>query len=255
MYMMYVDESGDPGLANSPTTHFVLTGLVVHESKWNACLDSLITFRKSLRTSFELLMREEIHASHFINRPGALVRIPRNDRLSILRFFADELVGLSDLRLINVIVDKQGKPAGYDVFEQAWQALIQRFENTLQARNFAGSGNAKDWGMVLPDQTDTKRLTTLLRKMRKYNPIPNRAGYPTGYWNLLVSHLVEDPYFKESDHSYFIQASDLAAFLLFQAVRPSSYMRIKGGDRYFRRLDPILCKQASNLDPQGIVRL
>jgi len=28
---MYVDESGDPGLVGSPTEHFLLTGLVVHE--------------------------------------------------------------------------------------------------------------------------------------------------------------------------------------------------------------------------------
>ena len=31
MYLMYVDESGDSGLVNSPTRYFVLTGMVVHE--------------------------------------------------------------------------------------------------------------------------------------------------------------------------------------------------------------------------------
>ncbi len=131
MFLMYVDESGDPGLDNSPTEFFILTGLVVHESRWGDYLDSLVDFRQRLRTSFGLLMREEIHASHMISKPGGMVRIPRNDRLSILRFLADHLAGMGDLRLINVVVSKKAKPPGYPVFEQAWQALIQRFENTM----------------------------------------------------------------------------------------------------------------------------
>ena len=36
MFLMYVDESGDSGLINSPSTHFVLSGLVIHESDWIA---------------------------------------------------------------------------------------------------------------------------------------------------------------------------------------------------------------------------
>jgi Protein of unknown function (DUF3800) len=35
MYLMYVDESGDPGLNNSPTRYFTLTGMVVHEQRWH----------------------------------------------------------------------------------------------------------------------------------------------------------------------------------------------------------------------------
>jgi hypothetical protein len=42
MYFMYVDESGDCGLNNSPTKYFVLTGLVIHELRWKQCLESLL---------------------------------------------------------------------------------------------------------------------------------------------------------------------------------------------------------------------
>jgi hypothetical protein len=71
---------------------------------------------------------------------------------------------------------------------------------------------------------------------------------------MMVTNLIEDPYFKDSEHSYFIQAADLAAFLLYQKLSPSSYARKKGLTNYFDRLDPILCKVASRTDPQGIVR-
>ncbi len=255
MYLMYVDESGDPGVVNSPTDYFVLTGLVVHESRWGDCLSDLVSFRRRLRTSFGLLMREEMHASHFINKPGDLVRIARNNRLSMLRFFADELSGMGDLRFLSVVVNKRTKQAGYPVFEVAWRALVQRFENTMRHRNFPGSANAKDWGMVLPDETDVKKLTSLTRRMRRHNPVPNQRGRGSGYRNLTIAHLVEDPFFKRSDHSYFIQACDLAAYLLYQELCPSTYMKRKGGHRYFRRLDPVLCRHASSNDPRGIVRL
>jgi uncharacterized protein DUF3800 len=250
---MYVDESGDPGLVGSPTSFFILSGLVVHETKWQASLDRLVDFRKGLRDSFRLLLREEIHSSHFINRPGDLVRIPRNQRLSILRFFARELSGIQDLRLVSVVVDKRTKAAEYGVFENAWQALLQRFENTMAHRNFAGPAVADERGIVFPDDTDRKKLTTLLRKMRHYNPIPNQGQHGPGYRNLQLRRIVEDPVFKRSDHSYFIQACDLCAFLLYQELNPNTYMKKKGGHKYFRSLSPIFCTQAS--PPDGIVRL
>jgi hypothetical protein len=70
-----------------------------------------------------------------------------------------------------------------------------------------------------------------------------------------LSILVDDASFRDSAHSYFVQAADLAAFLLYQRIEPSSYMRRKGGRAYFRRLDPALCKVASQTDDDGIVWL
>ena len=70
MYLMYVDESGDTGVTNSPTRHFALSSLVVHELSWQAALEQLIEFRRRMRDKFGLLMTDEIHASGMINKPG-----------------------------------------------------------------------------------------------------------------------------------------------------------------------------------------
>lgn len=67
--------------------------------------------------------------------------------------------------------------------------------------------------------------------------------------------IIEDPVVRDSQHSYLIQAADCAVFLLKQYVQPSAFMKRHGGNAYFKRLDPVLCKQASNKDPEGIVRL
>lgn len=120
MYLTYVDESGDCGMVNSPTRHFVLTGLVIHELHWSAALDRLVAFRRRMRDAYNLAMREELHIPAMISSPGALVRIPRHDRLPIIRVFAGELAAMSDLRVINVVVDKNGKAGSYDV--SGWQS-------------------------------------------------------------------------------------------------------------------------------------
>jgi hypothetical protein len=67
--------------------------------------------------------------------------------------------------------------------------------------------------------------------------------------------IIEDPILRDSRESYFIQAADCAAFLLKQSIEPSAYMKRHGGNAYFNRLGPVLCKHASNKDPKGVVRL
>jgi len=255
VYLMYVDESGDCGLVDSPTRYFVLSGLVVHELRWKLCLDEFVQFRGYLRDRFGLRLREEFHASAFLSKPGDLVRIKRHDRLAMIRAFADALAAISDANVINVVVDKEGKPAGYDVFDKAWAALVQRFENTLSGRNFLGPANPDERGFVLCDHTDDKKLVRLLRRMRHYNPVPSRPEFGSGYRNLPVLSIIEDPSFRDSAHSYFVQAADLAAFLLYQRLAPSRYMRRKSGQNFFGRLRPILCLHASRTDPDGVVRL
>lgn len=251
---MYVDESGDVGMgAASPTRYFVLTGLVIHELRWKASVDQIIAFRRRMKDAFGLKMREEIHAGKMLTKPGELIRIPRHQRLTILRFFALELAAMPDLNIINVVVDKQGKPPTYDPFEMAWKCLIQRFENTISARNFHGPANADERGMLFPDHTDDKKLIQLLRRMHQWNPTPN-AGV-AGYRNLMLSKIIEDPNFRESHRSHLVQAADLAAFLLYQHLAPSALMRKKGGQNFFNQLEPVLCKVASSKDPMGIVRL
>jgi len=255
MYFMYVDESGDNGLLNSPTRYFTLSGIIIHELRWNECLEQLIEFRKRMRNSFGLLMREEIHSAHLINRPGELVRIKRNDRLTIIRAFINEVAHLPDINIINVVVDKQDKSEEYDVMSKAWEALIQRFSNTMSSRNFPGPVNTDERGMIIPDNTDVNKIRSLLRKMRKYNPVPNQSNYGQGYRNLTIRNLVEDPFFKDSRDSYFIQAADVVAFSLYQSIAPSAYMKKKYAKNYFYKLDRVLCKRASSKDPNGIVRL
>ena len=253
MYLMYVDESGDSGAyPGSPTRFFTLTGLVVHESRWVQTLDSLVRFRQVARSRFGIQLAEEIHAGEMLSRPGKLVRIKKNDRLAIIRGQIDLLATMNHLNIINIRVDKQGKPAGCNPFVKAWEALIQRFENTLANSNFPAPKFAGDMGIIFCDQTDEGAVRKLYRKMRVFNPVPNMGAQ--GFRQMPLRRIVEDPNLRPSHHSYFIQAVDVAAFAMYQYYSSSAYVRKKGVRNYFNRLNPILCKVASRA-ANGVVEL
>jgi len=256
MYLMYVDESGDPGVSlGSPTKYFVLSGLIIHELRWESTLNALIDFRRHLRATKGLKLREEIHASAMITRPGSLRRIAKHDRLDILRQCIDFAANTPDLNIISVVTDKAGKTTD-QVFELSWQALIQRFENTISFKNFQGPSNSDERGILIPDNTAGLTLTKILRKMRRYNPIPNtRTLYTGGSRNLALQYVIEDPIMRDSKHSYFHQLIDVIAYMAKQKYDPNAYMRRKGGRNYYSRLLPSIVTQASPSNPLGIVRL
>jgi len=242
-------------MVGSMTRFFVLSGIVVHELDWLEVLDDLINFRQSVRQGFGIKLTEEIHSAQLLTKPGSLVSIPKHKRLSLIRIYADYLAQMGKLSIVNVVVDKMGKPNTYDPFESAWKALIQRFENTIARRNFTTSPNQQDRGLMICDQTSESKLRLIVRKMRRYNPIPNQSGFGTGHRNLRLRQVLEDPSMRNSRDSLYIQSADLCAFLLYQSVSPNAYVKKHGATNYLHRLGPILCKSASSSDPLGVVRL
>lgn len=250
MYLMYVDESGDTGLTQSPTQYFALSGIVVHERQWRTFINRLIALRRTLKSVYNLPVRTEIHASEYLRH--AVHNLAKHDRLSILRNTIDELAKIPDISITNVIVDKRGKPAGYDVFQNAWGVLFQRFENTLFYGNFPGNFK-EDYGIVLTDATAGTKLSRMVRRMAVYNPIP--SSYGSTARNIPITKIIEDPHGKDSSASLPVQMADVCAYFLHQRFAPNSYIKRKGAHLYFDRLKPVLNTAASRSNALGIVQL
>ncbi|MBN2610560.1 MAG: DUF3800 domain-containing protein [Bacteroidales bacterium] len=252
---MYVDESGDSGTTNSPTRYFILSGLVIHELNWRPLLDDLVEFRTNLRETHGLKLRDEIHCHQFINKPGELIRIKRNFRVDIIKKCLDWLnQHPEEIRNITICVDKNGKQ-NLDVFELAWKALITRFENTIQHKNFPGPKNQDDKGLILSDNTDVKKITKLLRRIRHYNPIPNlQSVFGKGYRNMKIEYIIEDPILRDSKNSLLHQMVDVIAYSARQIYEPTNYMREKGGHRFYQRMEDVVLTKACKKNNLGIVQ-
>lgn len=239
MFLMYVDESGDSGQisSGSPTDYFILSAIVIHELRWRDVLESLTEFRRYLSKTRGLKLREEIHSADFINKPGDLVRIPKNDRLDILKKCMDWLNSQPYVNVMSVAVDKNGKQN--DIFEQAWNALLTRFDNSISHNNFSGPHNPDERGVVLSDNTEGTKLRALMRKMRHYNPIPNNSSFSGGYRNIKLNLVIEDPVFRDSKHSFLHQMTDVLAYCVRQKFEPNSYMKRKGGHNFWKRVSDV----------------
>lgn len=250
MYLMYVDESGDTGLVNSPSPFFCLSGIVVHERRWRDFVNQLVAFRRTMKSVYGLPVRTELHASEYMRHQ--VHGLTKFERLSILRNTLDELAKMPDILVTNVVVDKSTKSAGYDVFQNAWGKLFQRFENTLLHGNYPGAFK-DDFGIVLTDATAGEKLSRMVRRMSVYNPIPSAFGNQSR--NIPIKKIIEDPHGKDSKNSLPVQMADICAYFLHQRFKPNSYIKRKGAHRYFDRLLPILNTKASRFDPLGIVKL
>ena len=250
--MLLESESGDVGVDGSPGRYFALSGFVVHELRWHDTLEAILDFRRRLRETYGLKLREELHAGDMLHKPSELARIPKSIRLKILRAALDFQSALTDVSIVNIVVDKLGKPLDFDVFDVAWVTLIQRFHNTISYKNFPGPQNPDDRGLLVVDQTEERKLRGISRRMRRYNPVPSMFG--PGARPIPITTLVEDAVHRNSLHSYFIQLADVNAYFLYQRFQPCGYVKRKGGRNYFNRLRPVLCTVASRSDADGIVR-
>jgi len=255
MFLMYVDESGDVGKTpGSPTRFFVLSAIVVHELRWRQTLSELVAFRRMLRDRKGLKLRDEIHCNEMINRPGELVRIKRNDRLDIIKKCIDWVEAQPYLNVFHVVLDKQGRTD--DLFEFAWNTLLMRFENTIRHANFSGPRNSEDKGLILSDNTEGERLRKLVRKMRHFNYIPNiKERFGSGARNIKLEYVIEDPIFRDSQHSFIHQMNDVLAYCVRQRYEPNQYMRKKGGHNFYKRIDSVLVKNVSRKNNYGIVEI
>jgi hypothetical protein len=226
--------------------------MVVHETRWRDFIDALIAFKKTMRRVYDLPMRQEIHASEFINARS--FNVPRHVRLAVLRNMLDEIAKIDYISITNVIVNKTWKQATYDVFQQAWLTLFQRFENTLRYGNFPG-GHRADHGLVVTDATNGKALLRLVRKMAVINYVPNQHQFGPGSRNIPLVRIIEDPHGKDSRDTLALQAVDVSAYFLAQRFRPNSYIRKTGATNYFDRLSPVLNHRARIGGTLGIVEL
>lgn len=238
MHLIYVDESGDEQLA-------VYSALAIPADQWREAFNELKLFRRQLRQTYGIYIHKELHAWKFVSGRGSISDrvVTKHQRATIFNETLSATAALPGARLFNAVFPKAG---AYTAFE--W--LLNRINRTLQAWG--------SYGILICDAGHDIEYTRLFRKMTVFNPIPSRLGVwqETGntWRNIPLDRFVEDPFFKQSDQSYFIQATDFAAYSLLRREAPLASKTRYGLDQSFARLSEILVREARPRDPEGIIR-
>ena len=247
MHFIYVDESGDPGIHQYGSPFYILSGLIVPQDEWSKYLERLKTFRRSIKDTYGLMLREEIHAAELIriNKTISYRSIKKIDRISILKAYCQQIPIIFDTaKVINICLAKSDFSTPEEVQLTAWNRLIQRFDTFLKK-------SAKDKGIIISDDTDGHKIMRLMRKMRVYNPVPSYFG---SSYNAPTDNILEDLLQRSSQHSYFIQSVDVIAHILYRKEYPKGSLKKYGLELLFDVLEPILLKEAAKSDKLGIVR-
>lgn len=248
MQIIYIDESGDPGSDIYSSPHYILSGIIVSQDNWNYCLQRLKTFRKDLKNEFGLNQRTEIHASELIriNKIDEYRKISKKDRIHIFRKFCEEIPSIfKGSKIINISLRKSDFENYTEFHLVAWKRMIQRFDNYLKY-------TVNDKGIIIADDTNSKMIFHLLRKMRVHNPV--KSHYSGSSRNLPANSILEDLFERASDESYFIQTADVIAQALYRKEYPKGSLKNRRVNDFFEYLKPILLYEASSSDTYGIVR-
>jgi Protein of unknown function (DUF3800) len=188
---------------------------------------------------------KELHACDFVAGRGKISTrtVLKYERCTIFKEAMTLLSQIPEICLFNACLPKKRE-------DWAFERLINRIDRTLKAWN--------SHGIIILDQTKELHYTRLIRKMSKFNLIPSQYDrWPSGEKNknIPIERVIEDIFFKKSEHSYFIQFVDFAAYALLRRE-----IQIPARNKYdlhlvFDILHPILFKSASRYDKQGIIRL
>jgi len=246
MYISYVDESGDDGHNVTITRYFTLSGIILADSNWKIFLEKVKTFRQGLKRDFGLTLRADLRATDLWRNGGDFRRLNLSyaDRTRIFRRTAEFLRSSHEVTILTVSINKGSPqlPSTAKISEIAWTMFLQRYENWLVAK--------QEFGIVVNDEGYDKMLRLLSRKMRVYNPIPSHYG---GYYQAPIVKIVEDPFSRYSQHSYFVQLADMSAYLARLRHDHTPMHAWWGIHRLYKRIKPRYMLEASRKDNYGFV--
>jgi hypothetical protein len=228
-------------------------------------------------------VRREIHAHELVGGRGQIATevIGKHARSRIYLGLLNLIAEMPQVQILNVCLDMSGRK---DPQMDAWDRLLNRIErmmlgfekretrtrkkllaelpstmsekdkNDIRIRLLAYCPRA----MIVADEGREQEITKAFRKMTVFNPIPSQFGaWADGKSKSIpLERILEDPVFKKSHHSFFIQLADCAAFaLLKRETAPTPTIAKYEIHKFFDECLAKVCfKLASTKDPLGIVR-
>lgn len=237
MHFIYLDESKQ----TQGGTVYLYSALAIHESVWREVFDKVKGYRRHLRAQYGVYISKELHAWKFVAGKGEISDrvLTKQVRAQIFRetleFMAELEYELNKVALFNSINANEF---------YAFERLINRVNRTLE--------NWDSNAVLFFDEGQEAAITKRIRKMNVFNPIPSQYNDATR--NIPINRIYEDPVFKDSSQSYFIQLVDFCAYALLRKEKQIASKNALGIHEAFALLEPICVKATNPRDPMGVIR-
>jgi hypothetical protein len=249
MYFCYVDESGDGGAhdASKPersgSKYFILTGLIVPAKNWKASLDVLKSFKKRIAHQGYLPYDVEFHCSELIDphKIKEYTTIPTKDKWMLIEEFAETIGFHGSFNIIAVVIDKTiSRIDPSDYLTEALTKMYIAFDGFLKSK--------EDNGLLLFDRASERHISTHARKLL------GTGSSGVTIPGIKIGWIIEDPIFRISSDSIFIQSADVIAYTLKEKEFPVTAKKKYNADKIFIKKLLNSCFNSSISDENGIIR-
>jgi hypothetical protein len=234
MHLIYIDDSYE----NPKQTY---AAIAVPASGWRTSFTVILQWRRALKRSDGILVSREFHATDFVAGRGRLGpnMVPKGRRCAIFREAFTLLNGMEGIRVFSSC--RTSRP------EWAFERLITRIHKTMETWD--------SHAVLICDEGKEADFTRLLRKLGTYNPVPVYIGLrQLEVQNLATVRILEDPFFKESSRSFFVQMADFVAYGLLRREKHLESKNRYGLHECFDLLPDVVVRIASIHDQMGVIR-
>ena len=249
MYFCYVDESGDCGLydATKPdktgSKFFILAGIIVAANKWKISLDTMKAFRKKIAREGYLPYHVEFHCAEMIDphKIKEFTQISVADRWKLIEQYSETLGQNTSFSVITVVIDKAKSPlVANEYLTTAITKLYQAFDEFLKTK--------ESNGILFFDRANERVVTTHVRKLL------GTGASGENIPDVRIGWVLEDPIFRVSSDSMFIQSADVVAYTLKEKEFPQSSRKKHNADRIFQKKLSSICFKSKIAEEDGIIR-
>ena len=240
MHLVYIDESYDE-------THYAYSAMFVPAFQWNTYFDHMLRWRREWHQKYQIPLDYELHATKLVGGRGEFPGDrDKTFRAKLFHEAIGRIEAIDGLKVINAIAKDKKQ------YMRLFEWMLNRINRTLEA--------SSSFGVLICDEGNEGKLTSIVRKMKKENLVPDKVSYygvNNQSRNLPLEKIIEDPLFKTSKSSYFIQLADLLAFALLRSEKPLDGSTLEQVRTAFDQLDKVLVKTAFARDPKkkGIIRV
>lgn len=221
MFILYLDESGDPHGWHSQK-NFVIGGIAVHEGQIYSLTRQVDDIQRKYFPSISIQLN--LHAHEIAKGMGHFRGLGITKQQELLRDVYGLIHSGSFPRFVMFATDMDISAAvssGQTVYD-TFQDVCQRF-NTLLVRLFNRGTPTK--GLLVIDQAHEQQYRDLLRQ---FQTTGTRFGY--------VNNIIDVPYFAHAVHTRMIQLADFityATYIRYEHNDSAFFDMIK--DRFDRR--------------------
>lgn len=250
MYFCYIDESGDCGKFDSQnpdksgSKYFIISGIIVGANRWKLSLETFKSFRKKIAREAYLPYHIEFHCAELIDprKVKEFTQVKVADRWKLISEYASIIGQNGALMLLNVVIDKtKTKLEPGNFLTAAVTEIYQAFDEFLKAK--------EENGIVIFDRANEKHINTHVRKLLGTGASGEKIP------DVRIGWVIEDPIFRVSSDSIFIQSSDVVAYTLKEMEFPQGARKKFHADKIFLKNLKDKCFKSKNSDEFGIIRI